>query len=144
MPPTNKQCTLTPRCEWDGEREIPDTSATYSGNCGPSDGKPLGTVHTLVPKRVWVSESCSLSLCVWLFATPWTAPNQAPLSLGFPRQEYWSGLSFPSPGDLPKPGVEPSSPVSSSFNFCFLLVFILLGSLGSVRVCNSIYHTSSF
>ena len=38
--------------------------------------------------------------CVVLFATPWTVALQAPLSMGFPRQEYWSGLSFPSPGDL--------------------------------------------
>ena len=38
------------------------------------------------------------------FATPWTAAYQAPLSMGFSRQEYWSGLPFPSPGDLPDPG----------------------------------------
>ena len=44
--------------------------------------------------------------------TPWTIACQAPLSLGFPRQEYWSGSSFPSPGDLPDPGIEPTSPVS--------------------------------
>ena len=47
---------------------------------------------------------------VRLFATPWTAAYQAPLSMGFPRQEYWSGLPFPSPGDHPDPGVEPGSP----------------------------------
>ena len=43
------------------------------------------------------------------FATPWTTALQTPLSMGFPRQEYWSGLSFPSPGDLPEPGIEPVS-----------------------------------
>ena len=43
-------------------------------------------------------------------ATPWTAAHQAPLSMGFPRQEYWSGLPFPSPGDLSHPGIEPMSP----------------------------------
>ena len=42
-------------------------------------------------------------------ATPWTVARQAPLSMGFPRHEYWSGLSFPSPGDLPDPGIEPVS-----------------------------------
>ena len=47
--------------------------------------------------------------CVWLFATPWTVACQAPLSMGFPRQEYWSGLPSPSPGDLPDPRVEPES-----------------------------------
>ena len=41
---------------------------------------------------------------------PWTVARQAPLSMGFQRQEYWSGLPFPSPGDLPDPGIEPTSP----------------------------------
>ena len=47
---------------------------------------------------------------VWLFATLWTVGHQAPLSMGFPRQEYWSGFPFPSPGDLPDPGIEHRSP----------------------------------
>ena len=47
---------------------------------------------------------------VRLFATPWTVADQAPRSMGFSRQEYWSGLPFPSPGDLPNPGIEPGSP----------------------------------
>ena len=42
------------------------------------------------------------------FVTPWTVAHQAPLSMGFPRQEHWSGLPFPSPGDLPDPGIEPA------------------------------------
>ena len=46
---------------------------------------------------------------VQLFATPWSVAHQAPLSIGFSRQEYWSGLSFPSLGYLPKPGIEPRS-----------------------------------
>ena len=47
---------------------------------------------------------------VLLFATPWTVAFQAPPSMGFSRQEYWSGLPFPPPGDLPNPGIEPGSP----------------------------------
>ena len=47
---------------------------------------------------------------VRFFATPWTVVHQAPPSMGFSRQEYWSGVSFPSPGDLPDPGIEPRSP----------------------------------
>ena len=47
---------------------------------------------------------------VQLFATPWTVAYQAPLSMGFSRQEYWSGLPFPSPGDLPNTGIKPRSP----------------------------------
>ena len=52
--------------------------------------------------------------CVQLFATLWTVAHQAPLSMGFSRQEYWSGLPFPSPGDLPDPGIEPGSPALQS------------------------------
>ena len=48
--------------------------------------------------------------CVQLFATPWTIAYQAPPSMGFSRHEYWSRLPFPSPGDLPRPGIEPRSP----------------------------------
>ena len=47
---------------------------------------------------------------VRLFVTPWTIAYQAPPSMGFSRQECWSGLPFPSPGDLPDPGIEPGSP----------------------------------
>ena len=46
---------------------------------------------------------------VQLFAAPWTVAHQAPLSMGFSRQEYWSGLPFPSPEDLPDPGIELTS-----------------------------------
>ena len=53
-----------------------------------------------------VQFSCSV---VSDFVTPWTAARQAPLSMGFSRQEYWSGLPFPPPGDLPDPGMEPMS-----------------------------------
>jgi hypothetical protein len=55
------------------------------------------------------SEVKSLSR-VRLFATPWPVAYQAPLSMGFSRQEYWSGLPFPSSGDLPDSGIEPGSP----------------------------------
>ena len=51
-----------------------------------------------------VAQSCPL------FVTPWTVAYQAPPSVGFSRQEYWSGLPFPSLGDLPNPGIEPRSP----------------------------------
>ena len=51
----------------------------------------------------------SLLSCVQLFGIPWTVVYQASLSVGFSRQEYWSGLPFPSPGDIPDPGIEPMS-----------------------------------
>ena len=55
----------------------------------------------------WVLSQFS---CVQFFATLWTAARQTPLSMGFSRQEYWSGLPFLPPGDLPDPGIEPISP----------------------------------
>ena len=61
--------------------------------------------HTLTSLRLF-PHLCVLShfSCVRLFATLWTVVRQAPLTMGFSRQEYWSGLPFPSPGDLPNPG----------------------------------------
>ena len=58
--------------------------------------------------------------CVQLFVTPWTVARQAPLSMEFSRQEYWSGLPFPTPGDLPDPVVEPASLMSPELasGFC--------------------------
>ena len=57
---------------------------------------------------------------VWLFATPWTVAHQAPLSIGFSRQEYQSGLPCPTPGDLPNPGTEPTSLMSPALAGGFL------------------------
>ena len=54
--------------------------------------------------------SVKLLSSVRLFVTPWTIAHQAPPSMEFSRQEYWSGLPFPSPGDLSNPGIEPGSP----------------------------------
>ena len=54
---------------------------------------------------------------VQLFETPWTAAHQTPLSMGFYRQEYWSGQPFPPPGDSPDPGTKPVSPQFLSFSF---------------------------
>ena len=68
----------------------------------------------LIPKNtnVFLRIVCVNSLShVQLFATPWTVAHQAPLSMGFSRQEYWSGLPSPSPGGLSDTGMEPRSPV---------------------------------
>ena len=61
------------------------------------------------PTYHFLEEEVKLLSCVQLFVTPWTVARQAPLSMGFSRQEYWSGLPFPSPGDLPDPGIKPGS-----------------------------------
>ena len=69
---------------------------------------------TMTPKaqktiKSWERESVSYPV-VPDFVAPWVVARQAPLSMGLPRQEYWSGLPWPSPGDLPNPGIEPGSP----------------------------------
>jgi len=53
---------------------------------------------------------CRCSVASNSFVTPWSVVHQTPLSRGFPKQEYWDELPFPSPGNLPKPGIEPVSP----------------------------------
>ena len=93
---------------------------------GEGNGNPLqySCLENPMNRGAWWNTACgmaerdaterptlSLSLSrVRLFATPWTVTYQAPLSMGFSRQEYWSGLPLPSPGDLPDPGIEPWSP----------------------------------
>ena len=59
---------------------------------------------------------------VQLLVIPWTVAHQAPLSMGFSRQEYWSGLPCPPPGDLPDPGTEPMSPVVPALQVDSLLL----------------------
>ena len=64
---------------------------------------------------------CVVLSCVWLSVIPWTKASQAPLSMGFPRQEFWSRLPFPSPGDLPDPGIEPASLSSPALGARFFI-----------------------
>ena len=70
---------------------------------------------------------------VWLFASPWTAACQAPLSMGFSRQEYWSGLPFLSPGDLPNSGMEPESLASPALQVDSLPLY----HQSELDICNS-------
>ena len=62
----------------------------------------------MIKSHFKLSRACVLHRfsCVQLFVTPWTVTRQAPLSMGFSRQEYWRGFPCPSPGDLPHPGIE--------------------------------------
>ena len=82
--------------------------------CWPSWLSGCSISHQHMPSD-WVSELVKSLSRVRLFATPWTAycgrtACQTPSPMEFSRQEYWSGLLFPSPGDLPNPGIEPRSP----------------------------------
>ena len=65
---------------------------------------------------------------------PWTVACQAPLSMGFPRQKYWSGLQFPPPGDLPDPGIQSMSPVSPALAGESLLPLCLFCSLSNFEI----------
>ena len=75
----------------------------------------------ICPYTSWVPCECSCSVMSDSFVTPWTAAHWAPLSMGFPRQESWSGLPFPSPGVLPKPGIELKAPALASGFFTTVL-----------------------
>ena len=82
------------------------------------------------------SAVCQLLSHVWIFASWWTVAHQAPLSMGFPRQEYWSGLPFPAPGNLSDPGTELTSlhwQADSSPQSC-------LGSPDCTQIILIIYH----
>ena len=75
-----------------------------------SQGKFQTLQHRTQGERMCCCWCGGLALSCLTFVTPWSVAHQAPLSMRFPRQEYWSGLPFPSPGDLPDPGIEPFSP----------------------------------
>ena len=86
---------------------------------------------------------CMLScfIRVRLFVTPWTVANQAPLSMGFSRQEYWSGLPFPSPGNLSDSGIEPASPEAPSLREINNLIWGFSGGTsGKEPACQSRRH----
>ena len=82
-------------------------------------------------------EGCGHYSCVWLLATPWTGACQAPLSMGFSRQEHWSGLPFPLPGDLPDTGRESGSLMSLALSGRFLTTSATWEAPGKVISINA-------
>ena len=81
-----------------------------------------------IQNKITMKVKVSVTQSAWLFATPWTVTHQAPPSMGFSRQEYWSGLPCPPPGDLPHSGMGPRSLMSPTLAGGFLgsLCYILL------------------
>ena len=77
---------------------------------------PAPTHNSLVVWKlqicVWITSKVKWLIRVWLFVTPWTVAHEAPPSMQFSRPEYWSGLPFPSPEDLPIPGIKPGSHIA--------------------------------
>ena len=103
---------------------------------------PLLLLPSIFPSiRVFSNESYGgggglvAKSCPTLVA-PWTVARQAPLSMGFSRKEYWSGLPLPSPGDLPNPGIEPGSPAVQADSLP--LGLIVQGTLKSLLQCHSL------
>ena len=96
--------------------ELSDVKAGFRKGRGTRD--QIANIRWIIEKarEFQKNNSCFIKVKVkllnhvQLFATPWTVAHQAPLSVGFSRQEHWSGLPFPSPGDLPDPRIEPRSP----------------------------------
>ena len=83
---------------------------------------PTYPCYTVCTTHTVLHAHASCFSCVWLFVTQWTVAHQAPPSMGFSRQEYCSGLPFPSPGDLPHPGIEPTSLTSPALAGGFFTV----------------------
>ena len=84
--------------------DLPDPGIT------PMSPALAGSFFITEPPRKPVERKKGSAKSCLTLAIPWTVACQAPLSMGFSRQEYWRGLPFPSPGDLPNPGIEPRSP----------------------------------
>ena len=82
---------------------------TWSHSSGPGMERLMGLCSVFV-EPIFLPSCVSHSIMSDCFSSSWSVANQAPLSLGFSRQEYWSGLPFPTPGDHPNPGIEPRSP----------------------------------
>ena len=87
----------------------PYTELFFSHEKKWSTGHCYNVEENIVKREKWSEEEVKLLSRVRLFVTPRTVAYRAPLSTGFSRQEYWSGLPFPSPGELPDPGIEPTS-----------------------------------
>ena len=98
-----------------------------------SNHSPFHWSVTRTSEKLKSSERVKLLSHVWLFATPWTIALQTPLFMEFSKQEYWSGVPFPSTGDIPDPGIEPESPALQVGCYCLRHQ----GSPGELAMCQS-------
>ena len=99
----------------------------YAGTRSAKEKQQIPTEIQFFLNFYIMIESVRQLSCVWLFETPWTITHQAHPSMGFSRQEYWSGLPCPPPGDLPKPGIEPLSLMSPALTGRFFTTSSTLG-----------------
>ena len=118
FPPPSQLCGSGGSCQLQGPLWIPKQVSTHPR---PKRSEPLQGIFYIQRSRsnmffrlgFMFGGGLFTKLCPTL-VTPWTIAHQASRSMGFSKQEYWSGLPFPSPGDLPNPGIEPGSPASQS------------------------------
>ena len=117
----HRACLLFP-CPSQTRFSTPDTM----WRCSDWAGFAWSTFFGVILKHIADVESFHLCIFqvhaqslsfVWFFAVLWTEAHQAPLSMGYSRPEYWSGLLFPPPGDLPDPGIESTSRVSHALSY---------------------------
>ena len=130
--------TIPSSVNWSDRGWWQETAVARSGaDAGGQAPSQTACLH-LSPAPAWapVCAHSRPTLC-----DPRTAARQAPLSMGFSRQEYWSGLPFPSPGDLPNPGMQPTSPMSYALRVGSLLAEPL-GKLGRLLDPGKICHLS--
>ena len=118
------------RKRWKGRSKLLESNL-------PSDPKDLKGIRELCV--------CVLSFynLVQLFVTPWMVACQAALSMRFSRQEYWSGLSFPPPGDIPDPGFEPASLISPALAGRFFTISTTWEAQRNPRTCTNNHHTDT-
>ena len=143
-------------------RLLKDLQLVFSSFCGPNDLAKLkedyvtplchklqSKIHASESERLWPFPCLKVKLLshVQLFVTPWTVACQAPPSMGFSRQEYWSELPFPSPEDLPNPGIEPGSPTLQADSTVWAtretsLVYVVLTSCYSLSFILYVFNKS--
>ena len=97
--------------------------------------------YNIIYFSIWCPVKVKSLSCVRLCATPWTAACQAPLSMGFSRQQYWSGLPFPSPRDLPNPGTESRSPALHADAFTIWATREVQANWVRNKKANTVWHS---
>ena len=103
-----RECSINRNVVWRCGKPSPPAASLLVRQLFPWDAR-LKAPAVLLLKLGMARKPVTFLSRVRLFVTPWSVAHQAPLSMGFSRQGYWSGLPFPSPGDLPNPGIEPGS-----------------------------------
>ena len=123
--------------------EVSFPSPSLSWALASSATPYLQIYFPLLPSQIYFTLCVQSFSHVWLFVTSWTVAHQAPLSMEFYRQEYWSGLPFLSPGDLPSPGIEPPSLASPALAGRFFTTSAISSKFNLTSPCHTPYSSWS-